>query len=112
MIPIVLFWSKPFDSKHLAIVNFLCFSKSLLMPGSTVQPLYPKNTTYQSCEGASGNPVLVNGMGLEISYIIEIEIGWVFKNLTYFYKVGGCVKKKGQKYAYIIYEWSLGESDF
>ena len=36
MIPIILFWSKPFDSKQLAIVNFLCFWKSLLMPGSTV----------------------------------------------------------------------------
>ena len=36
MIPISLIWSKPFDSKHLAIVNFLCFWKSLLMPGLTV----------------------------------------------------------------------------
>ena len=36
MIPILLFWSKPFDSKHLAKVNFLCFLKSLLMLGSTV----------------------------------------------------------------------------
>ena len=38
MIPILFIWSKPFDSKHLAIVNFLCFSKSLLKPGSTVSP--------------------------------------------------------------------------
>ena len=33
----LLFWSKTFDSKHLALVKFLCFWKSLLMPGSTAQ---------------------------------------------------------------------------
>ena len=37
--PILLIVSKPFHSKILAVVNFLCFWKSLLMPGSTVNNL-------------------------------------------------------------------------